>query len=222
MEASRPRPPSVLPIAGAAGLVLVAVVVLGFRYGVAVSFLALSALALLGVVWLLYRSIQTLVEPGDQDAEALFAPTFAEDRKRAALKALKDLDYEKSIGNVTDEDYKQLLGRYREEAKRAMRILDDERADRRAEADGLAKRAVAKALGGEADEMPETRQEPSAKGSKRRKRSETPAEAPISRRERAKLAGEPARCAKCETANDEDAQFCKKCGAKLLVSEEEK
>jgi len=221
MGATRPRAPSPkLIIAGLVILAIVSAIVVGFKFGIAETFLGLSAIALTGVVWLIYRSIQTIVDPGDQDAETL-APTPAEDRKRAALKALKDLEYEKSIGNVTEEDYKQLLGRYRDEAKRAMRLVDEERADRRAEADRLAKRAIDKALGDAADEMPATRAEPSSKANKRRKREQTPAEAPISRKVREKLERKIAVCEQCETKNDDDARFCKKCGATMTVAAEE-
>ncbi len=196
---------------------------LGVRFGIAVSFLALAACAIVTVVWLVFRSIQTLVEPGETEAEVAVAPTAAEDRKRAALKALKDLQYERSIGNVSEDDYGQLLARYREEAKQAMRAVDAERADRREEAERLAKRAVDKALGNEdlePDVEPKPEPPPKKKAEKgRRRREDTPPEAPISRRS-LKSSG-PVECTTCETKNDGDARYCKKCGTELVLEEGE-
>ena len=45
--------------------------------------------------------------------------------KRAVLRALKDLEYERSVGKISPEDYAELSAKYRAEAKRLMQTLDD-------------------------------------------------------------------------------------------------
>src|SRR6266566_4615060 len=78
-----------------------------------------TVLAGLGVVAIMWASVRTL--SGDapitlEEAIALAAPSAAEEQKRAVLQALKDLEYERSVGKVSDADYEVLLQRYREEA----------------------------------------------------------------------------------------------------------
>ncbi|MGZ3450953.1 MAG: zinc ribbon domain-containing protein [Polyangiales bacterium] len=126
------------------GSVAVVLAALGWRFGIGVSIIILAALALLTVIGMSFRAVQGLTEP-DLDADVEDAPTPAEMQKRSALKALKDLEYERSIGNILDEDYRELEGRYREEAKRAMRAVDAEREGLRARAEELAQEALSAA-----------------------------------------------------------------------------
>jgi hypothetical protein len=41
------------------------------------------------------------------------------------LRALKDLEFERSVGKISDDDYQQLLVAYRAEAKRLLRAIDE-------------------------------------------------------------------------------------------------
>lgn len=210
---SKELPRGALPVLGllaVAGLVLA-----GLRYGIGASILGFAALALLAVVGLAFRAVQSITEPDDDTLLVEDALSPAEAQKVMALRALKDLDYERSIGNVNDEDYRTLETQYREDAKRAMRAVDEERAARRARAEELAREALDAAARDDANEDEEA-EPPSSKRAV--EATPTPAEAPVSRRKRPSSA--TVTCAKCGTQNDRDAKFCKECAAKLEANAE--
>ena len=109
----------------------------GAVYGLGTAILVLAGGVLLGVIAILWASVRTLA--GDtpitlEEAMALGAPSAAEEQKRSVLQALKDLEYERSMGKITDADYEDLLGRYRAEAKRLLRAVDEDLAPLRARA----------------------------------------------------------------------------------------
>ncbi len=184
------------PVAGGA-LALLVVVAIGARFGIGVSFVLLAGAALLTVVWMAFRAVQSIVEPSDEDdVEFEDAPTPAQVQKQAALRALRDLEYERSLGNILDDDFRELERRYREEAKRAMRAVDEERKDMRARAEALA----AEVVGGAAGRRDE-RADEEAKA-KAPEREPTPTDARVT-------------CEACRTKNEPDAKFCKQCGAKM-------
>jgi len=60
-----------------------------------------------------------------EEALDLARPTRAEEHKRAVLRALKDLEYERSIGKISEQDYQALWTRYRAEAKQLLSRLDE-------------------------------------------------------------------------------------------------
>jgi hypothetical protein len=118
--------PLALPVA-LFGLALVAGLV-GFLFGIEILFLGLAGLTLLLVIVLLWQSLQSLSlgsELSLEEALSLAAPAIEQERKQAVLRALKDLDYERSVGKLSDEDYAELAQRYRAEAKELMRALDE-------------------------------------------------------------------------------------------------
>src|SRR5258708_18934778 len=109
----------------------------GLVYGVGTAILILAGGVLLGVVAIMWASVRTL--SGDapitlEEAIALGAPSAAEEQKRAVLQALKDLEYERSMGKIAEADYEELLRRYRTEAKRLLRAVDEDLAPARARA----------------------------------------------------------------------------------------
>jgi len=183
------------------GSVLVAVVV-GVLYDVASSFLVLVTAALLGAILLLWYSLRSLAgdvpaDPGLDAALASHSPrTELDERKRRALRSLKDLEQEHAIGKIDDEDYAALRVEYRTQAKAVIQEMDDVLAPYRAEAEALvrahlAKRHIKPAI----DEKPPEAHEPA---------TELPPHG-----------DGRVRCPSCETANDPDAAFCKRCGAQL-------
>src|SRR6185436_4524491 len=96
----------------------------GAVYGLGTAILVLAGGVLLGVIAILWASVRTLA--GDapitiEEAMALGAPSAAEEQKRAVLQALKDLEYERTMGKIADTDYEELLHRYRADAKRLLR-----------------------------------------------------------------------------------------------------
>jgi len=171
----------VLPVGSIAAALGMAVV-----YGVGTGLLTLAGGVLLIVISILWASVRTL--SGDapitlEEAIALGAPTAAEEQKRAVLQALKDLEFERSVGKIAEADYEELVARYRAEAKRLLRAVDENLAPLREQAAAY----VAEQIG---------------------------AARPTLRSKPAKKPDDPV-CPSCQTANDADAAFCKKCGHKL-------
>ena len=172
----------------------------GMIYGVASSFLVLVSGALLGAILLLWYSLRTLAgdvpaDPGLDAAIASHSPrTELDERKRRALRSLKDLEQEHAVGKIDDEDYETLRVEYRTQAKAVIQEMDEVLSPRRAEAEALLRAHLAK-----------RHIEPAI--------DDEPAKAPEP--EHASRADERVQCPSCETANDPDAAFCKRCGAKL-------
>lgn len=149
---SRGTVAAVLPV-----VTIVTAVVVGVALGVELSLLVIAGGALAGVIALLWASVQSLTGESPltlEEAMTLGAPSAEEEQKRAVLRALKDLDFERSVGKISDEDYTELSERYRAEAKRLMQLLDEgaqperERAEK-ALRERLAKRAEAEAKAAE-------------------------------------------------------------------------
>jgi len=106
---------------------LVGAVVAGVYLGVEIALLVVAAGALAGVIALLWASVQALTGESPltlDEALTLGAPSFEEEQKRAVLRALKDLDFERGVGKISEDDYTELSTRYREEAKRLMQLID--------------------------------------------------------------------------------------------------
>ncbi len=160
-----------------------------------VLWLAFSVLA--GAVLLFWESVRLLLDPtapGDGTAEGTESgvPAELETRKRAALRALRDIEYERAIQRLSEEDYRTLEQKYRAEARAAMRAIDEGLAAWLPRADALLAEAEAGAPNGEvAPPTADTAQ---------------PAEP-------ATVTGRA--CPKCNARNDADAVFCKKCGARV-------
>jgi hypothetical protein len=177
-------------------LTIAAATIVGLSYGFGTAILVAAGGVLLGVIAILWASVRTLA--GDapltlDEALALGAPSAAEEQKRAVLQALKDLEYERSVGKVAEADYEELLQRYRTEAKRLLRAVDEDLAPMRAKATAY----VASQLG-----RPE-----SAPASPAASAAPPPAKTKRG-------------CPSCQADNDVDAVFCKKCGGKLEATEE--
>jgi hypothetical protein len=181
---------------GFAAFTVIAAVGTGYFYDRGTGILVLAGGILLAVIGVLWASVRTL--SGDapitlEEAVALGAPTAAEAQKRAVLQALKDLEYERSMGKIAEADYVELLARYRNEAKRLLRAVDENLAPMRAKAEAY----VAAQLEGLNRNAPP--------------RSEKPAAAVT-------VTSLP--CPTCRASNDVDALFCKKCGAKLAAAKD--
>src|SRR5690606_34598187 len=99
-----------------------------------------AAGTLAAVIALFWQSVRTLVGEtplSGADAFALGAPRVEEEKKRAVLRALKDLEFERSVGKISEEDYRQLVATYRAEAKRLLQQLDEAQRPRRDRVAGL-------------------------------------------------------------------------------------
>jgi hypothetical protein len=144
------------------------------------------------------RTFRPLVTADDDRTVMVGQRTRAalEREKLLTLRSIKELEFDRAMGRLSDEDWKEMSGRLRSRAARLMRQLDAGTGYREQIEKDLDARLKAS-------------------------RSEDKAPPPPSHTEgRADVSGErPAErtCGSCSTANDSDARFCKSCGQSLQV-----
>jgi hypothetical protein len=153
----------------------------------------MASAALVGMAAL--RMLRPLVSAEDDRTVMIGQRTRAalEREKFLSLRAIKELEFDHAMGKVSDEDWKEMSGRLRARASGLIRQLDAGAGYR-----DLVERDLAKRMGeGHARDA----------GSKpaRAAADDEPPATPSAERS----------CARCATANDADARFCKNCGAKL-------
>lgn len=168
----------------------------------AVTFMArgqgLTAVVLLGVLmataalvgYAALRALRPLVSI-DEDRTMMVGQrtrVALEREKMMTLRSIKELEFDRAMGRLSDEDWKEMSGRLRARAARLMRQLDAGAGYR-----DQIERDLAKRLGGAEDARPKPARDD---------RSAT-------------ALAERTVCAACATGNDHDAKFCKGCGAKL-------
>jgi len=153
--------------------------------------LLMAAAALVGYAAL--RAVRPLVSP-EQDRTVMVGRrtrVALEREKMMALRSIKELEFDRAMGRLSDDDWREMSGRLRARAARLIRQLDAGSGYR-----AQIERDLTKRLGvAENARLKGSRSEESVKDARS---DET---------ERV--------CASCETANDSDARFCKGCGAKL-------
>jgi hypothetical protein len=207
-----------------------AVLVLGalvtaLRFGVPAMVLWLAFAALAGAILLFWESLRAALDPDVSGDDAGIDGVTAElgeleARKRAAIHALKDIEFEHSIHRLSDEDYATLRERYRAEARAAMEAMDKGLGGYLARASALV------------EQVATTGQLPSAEGGEKKNRRKEVRPSPsgalaVSSDPHAegnvKDVPEPAVadgarnvCAQCQTSNESDATFCKRCGARVI------
>jgi hypothetical protein len=155
---------------------------------VAVVLLALMMAGAAFVGLMALRTIQPLVSAEDDRTVMIGRRTRAalERDKLMALRAIKELEFDRAMGKVSEEDFREMSTRLRARATRLMRQLDAGAGYRqRIESDVEKKIATIGARSAKASD------DWSAKASAERI------------------------CAACETHNDGDAKFCKGCGQAL-------
>jgi len=198
--------------------VLVAAVVANLTYGAPLTVLTLATGAFLLVIWLMWSSVQALTGESEltfEEAFSLGARSAEEEQKRAVLRALKDLEYERSVGKISEEDFHEYSARYRAEAKRLIQSLDENLAEGRKQVERELERRLSKA---ESKAQPASASDAEAAaepGPKDDAESQEFAEKPADSAPAAKLS-----CGACQALNELDARFCKACGKSLVESEE--
>lgn len=234
----------------AIGLPLVTVTlaaITGVIVGAPMAILVLASGVLLGVIALFWASLRIL--SGDAalspELEALDATAHAVDalatRKTMLLRALKDLDNERALGKLEDEDYEQLSHTYRGELKEVLARIDATLAPHRPKAEdaaraylvkvGLAEssyrgtpaqRAVPTPTESESDVEDDEREEHDDDDDDDESEPEV-ANVKVAKNKpvakKATTSSARTECAKCKTSNEVDASFCKKCGASLAKNE---
>jgi hypothetical protein len=228
-----------------APITVLAALIGGASAGIAPGLLILAGGMLLGAVLLFWSSLGRLTGESPltlEEAVGLAAPSPEEERKRSILRALKDLDYERSVGKLSDEDFAELSTRYRAEAKALLRSLEAELAPRRQKAEAkllarLEKEGVLGAAGKAKSKSTRSAKQPSRgtsdldaeTGAATEAVSVAPPEATNERetpRSERGASGDQdpetnsaTRCPSCQTTNDDDARFCKRCGATIDAKE---
>ena len=152
----------------------------------------MAAAALVGYAAL--RAVRPLVSP-EQDRTVMVGQrtrVALEREKMMALRSIKELEFDRAMGRLSDEDWREMSGRLRARAARLIRQLDAGSGYRARIERDLTKRLGATPEAGSAKAV-----------------TERPVDADSTTTSTERV------CASCETANDADARFCKGCGAKL-------
>jgi len=154
--------------------------------GVVLLTVLIGTAALVGLAALL--AVRPLVTEVDDRTRVIGQRTRdALDREKTlALRALKDLEFDRAMGKLSDSDFQEMSSRLRTRAARLIRQLDA--------GEGYRDR-IERDLALRLKNVPEAKEAVGA--------SKTRAAAPVRD------------CAACGTSNDGDARFCKECGAKL-------
>ena len=192
----------------------------GYLRGAPAVVLVLAGGALIAVIAVFWASIRTLVGEtplSGADAYALGAPRAEEEQKRAVLRALKDLEFERSVGKISEEDYQALVAKYRAEAKRLLRAIDEDAQAEREKAEALVFARLRKeGLASDEDAPAKKKRAPEAEmkpvetqAKKKTDKADADEEPKADAKAKAR-----AKCVDCGTMNDADAVFCKKCGAR--------
>jgi hypothetical protein len=198
-------------------ITLLAAITAGTLYGVQLAVLTLAACALLLVIWLLWSSVQALAGESEltfEEAFSLGARSAEEEQKRAVLRALKDLEYERSVGKISEDDYHEYAARYRGEAKRLIQGLEENLAEGRKQVEAELERRLSKKPSKVASGSPDAEvSEKSAAEEDLDAPASAPSEPPPS-----PLATR--NCPACQVKNELDARFCKACGKSMEPAEE--
>lgn len=159
-------------------LIVPVVMIVGIIQGAAAAILVLIAAALVTVIALFWGSVRTLLGEtplSGADAYALAAPRAEEEQKQAVLRALKDLEFERSVGKISEEDYAALVAKYRAEAKRLLRVLEEDARPRRERVEHLVRAALVEAGLEQAEPAAETHRSPPPAEEKKKKKKRRPA-----------------------------------------------
>ena len=174
--------------------------------GLSMVFLVGGALAMLLVVAGFWQSVRAAL--GATDLDSTDAPTRTAhremllDEKDNLLRTIRELEFERKADKTSEEDFKRLDRNTRLRAMEVMRLLDEDVGPFRLQARSLIEAHLAKQKLGS--------RRPPAKPTADKKLDATADAAPA-----ATPASAPQACHDCGTNNDFDADWCKRCGARL-------
>jgi len=181
-------------------------------------FLVLAGLMLLAALAAVWQSLRALLgSAAAADGSVAMGPSDDRatllDEKGALLRSIKDLEFERAVGKVSDEDFQRLDRAYRERAKQVLRELDADVRPFKKEAEALVEARIAK------DEKARAKRSKDKDKDKDKDEAKKETLEPASPPPEAAPAPARVTCPKCSTSNDGDAEFCKKCGVKLSEAE---
>jgi ribosomal protein L40E len=191
-------------------LVLPIAILVGARLGAGAGVLVAASAVLFVALGLVYKSVTTLVEafsvgPTEVALDEGEGSSLVHE-KAAILRALKDLEYERAVGKVTEEDFETLTKQYRARAVEILARIDRDLAPWRKKAEDAVQRRLEKGPEPKAAEpVAAARACPAC-------RAANDVDATFCKKCGQAL---PRGCAGCGTANDADATFCKKCGRRI-------
>ena len=178
----------------------------------------MGAAALVGIAAL--RTLRPLVSAEDDRTVVIGRRTRAalEREKVLALRTIKELEFDRAMGKLSDEDWKEMSTRLRARAARLMRQLDAGEGYR-----SEIERELEKRLGDAGSRLKPSRDEDANKDRdadarlkpSRYEDREDPDGRSAAADGRSATALAERLCASCSTVNDSDARFCKSCGNKL-------
>ncbi len=85
-----------------------------------------SILACFGFFWSSIRMALGETKFAAEDAFALGSLKAEEEKKQSVLRTLRDLEFERGVGKINDQDYNFLKQKYRNEAKKLLKQMDEE------------------------------------------------------------------------------------------------
>jgi len=161
----------------------------------------MGSAALVGYMTL--RTVRPLVAAEEERTVMIGERTRAalEREKLLTLRSIKELEFDRAMGRLSEEDFSEMAGRLRLRAAGLIKQLDSGASYRDQIEKDLAKR-----LGSDGAADARLKASRSVDDSDERRTSASDRSASLS--------GERT-CAACDTVNDHDAKFCKGCGAKL-------
>lgn len=199
-----------------------------------IALLVFAFLFLLLALLAFWQSVRALFGRGVDEISAAIGGDRAAlvDEKNSLLTALKDLEFERAVGKVSDADWKRLDASYRARAKDVLAELDRDLGPWREKAEKLVQqrlghRKPAKSAASAAAKAPEAEKVAAKVAPEVAKVAPEVAKvAPEAAKvapEAAKVTPEAAKveqtepptCPSCGAGNDADAVFCKKCAARL-------
>jgi hypothetical protein len=156
------------------------------------------------------RMVGPLVAP-EEDRTAMIGErtrVALEREKLLTLRSIKELEFDRAMGRLSEGDFQEMAGRLRARAAGLIRQLDAG-ADYRHQIE----KDLAKRLGPDAD----ARLKPSRYAHDDARGANAPADdsAKAAADDRGAKASAERLCSACDTPNDHDARFCKSCGARL-------
>ncbi|MFC1642889.1 hypothetical protein ACFL5O_09445 [Myxococcota bacterium] len=111
---------------------LVVTLTVAFLLGPGPLLLLLAAVVLGAAIFWLWTALMTLRSDRPlslDDTLAMVVPTAEDERKQAVLRALKDLEYELSVGKLSRADYQALVTQYRNEAKQLLFLIEQQQTE---------------------------------------------------------------------------------------------
>lgn len=120
-----------------------------------IFFIVLAASMLLVAISFLWASLRALFGGHTglwvTQSEAVRRRAELLEEKETILRSLKDLEFERDAGKISDEDYRRLESEFRANARRVLKQLDDDLREHRAKAGALIEAELKKVAPSSAD-----------------------------------------------------------------------